>query len=293
MSKDGFRVIVASDGSPAARAALATAVRFPWPPRSRARVVVAHGALTPRGVSAAYRAAAVHALHTHAEEARDALRARWDDADVVELHEPPVDALLSEKRRFGAEAIVLGWRGHGTFRRLIAGSVSRAVVARAGVPTLVARAAPERVRRLVVGYDDCPNARRAVQFLGRLEPPRASLVVLVNVVEPLLAPSTLRLPRTSAALVRSELARLGRERHQQAQEASEAAAARLRRQGWRVRVEVRAGAPLHALLDAAQARSADVLVVGARATGGLGRALLGSVAAGALDRSPVPVLVVP
>jgi len=268
-------------------------VRFPWPQPSRARAVVALGALSPRGASKTFRAAVVGALHAHLEEAQAALRERWDDADAVALHEAPVDALLSEKRRFGADAIVLGWRGYGTFRRLIAGSVSRAVVARAGIPTLVARTAPDAVRRIVVGYDDCPNARRAVQFLGRLEPPRASLVVLVNVVEPLLAPPTLRVPRASAAVIRSELARLARERRAEALAKAEGAAARLRQQGWRARVEVRSGAPLDALLEAARERGADVLAVGARAASGLDRALLGSVAAGALDRSSVPVLVVP
>jgi nucleotide-binding universal stress UspA family protein len=288
-----FRVLVATDGSPSARAALATAVRFPWPQPSRARAVVALGALSPRGSSAAYRAAVVRALSAHTEAARDALRSRWPEADAVALHEGPVDAILSEKRRFAAAALVLGWRGHGTFRRLLAGSVSRALVARADCPVLVARAAPQAVRRIVVGFDDCPNARRAVQFLGQLKPPRASVIWLVNVVEPLLQPPTRRLPRASASIIRSELARLTRERYEDAAAKSEAAAAGLKKQGWRVRTEVRSGAPLEGLLAAARERRADVVAVGARATSGLGRALLGSVAAGLLDRSPVPVLVVP
>ena len=55
---------------------------------------------------------------------------------------------------------------------------------------------------------------------------------------------------------------------------------------------MRVGAPLATLLKAAEEHHADVLVVGARATGGLERALLGSVANGALNRSPVPVLLV-
>jgi len=46
------------------------------------------------------------------------------------------------------------------------------------------------------------------------------------------------------------------------------------------------------LLEAITRTSADVVVLGARAAGGVERALLGSVADGALNRSPVPVLVV-
>lgn len=288
-----FRLLVATDGSPSAQAALATAVRFPWPQPSRARAVIALGAPAPRGASAALRAAAVRALHAQLEPAREALRARWPEADAVALHQPPVDALLGEKRRFSAEAIALGWRGHGTFRRLLAGSVSRAVVARADCPVLVVKEAPAAVRRIVVGFDDCPNARRALQFLARLEPPRGNLVLLVNVVEPMVHPGTMRLPAATARTVRAELARLERAREEQAEATTEAAARRLRARGWRVRPVVRPGAPVDVLLAVAAEREADLLAVGARATGGLGRMLLGSVAAGVLDRSPIPVLIVP
>jgi len=55
---------------------------------------------------------------------------------------------------------------------------------------------------------------------------------------------------------------------------------------------VRAATPLVGLLDAAKAAQADVLVIGARGTGGVSRLLLGSVAEGALARAPISVLVV-
>jgi nucleotide-binding universal stress UspA family protein len=55
---------------------------------------------------------------------------------------------------------------------------------------------------------------------------------------------------------------------------------------------VREGVPLVDLLHEAAGFRADLLVVGARGTGGLARLLLGSVAEGALDRSPGPVLLV-
>jgi nucleotide-binding universal stress UspA family protein len=55
---------------------------------------------------------------------------------------------------------------------------------------------------------------------------------------------------------------------------------------------VREGVPLAELLQEVAASRADLLVVGARGTGGLARLLLGSVAEGVLDRSPVPVLLV-
>ena len=64
------------------------------------------------------------------------------------------------------------------------------------------------------------------------------------------------------------------------------------RSGWTAKSEVRFGAPLASLLEAVEEHRADVLMLGARAMSGLENALLGSVANGALDRSPVPVMLV-
>jgi len=64
----------------------------------------------------------------------------------------------------------------------------------------------------------------------------------------------------------------------------------LERSGWTVANEVHAGDPLTTLLKAVTEHRADVLMLGARATSGLERALLGSVANGALHHLPVPVL---
>jgi nucleotide-binding universal stress UspA family protein len=222
------------------------------------------------------------------------LAQRWSDAEVVASPQPPAKAILSEARRYGADAIVLGWRGHGTIRRLVAGSVSREVVAQAGRPVLVARNAARAVRRIVVGFDGSARALRAVRFLGRLAPPRDGRVVLVSVIEPLpLPPSARRMPAAIRVTLRREAGKLNRSRVRFAQRKADGAVAKLKRSGWRARSDIRFGTPLETLLQAAADHKADALVVGARATSGLRRALLGSVAAGALNHSRIPVLVVP
>lgn len=58
-----------------------------------------------------------------------------------------------------------------------------------------------------------------------------------------------------------------------------------------VKTEVRHGTPLTELLKAAVQWRADVVVFGARSTGGLNRLLLGSVADGLVSRSPTSVLI--
>jgi nucleotide-binding universal stress UspA family protein len=72
----------------------------------------------------------------------------------------------------------------------------------------------------------------------------------------------------------------------------EAAAATLRRVGWRAAGLVRTDLPLAGLLAAVRAARADVLVVGARGTGAVTHFLLGSVAEATLKHAPVDVLIV-
>lgn len=189
--------------------------------------------------------------------------------------------------------IVVGWRGHGTFRRLLAGSVSRSVAARAPCSVLVVREAGAPARRFVVGFDGSPNAERALEFLSSLERVRGSRVVLVHVVEPVSAPrSAGRLPASVRARVHREVASLNEEGSRKGRAILAAGAARLERSGWTVTGDLRMGDSLFNVLSAVTEHRADVLVLGARATSGLERALLGSVANGALNRSSVPVLLV-
>ena len=291
------RILIATDGSPSAQAALATAVKFPWSASARARAVVARPDWLT-GNSADARAVLVPIAEAAdpvgaADSARRALTPRWGKADVVSLDERPVDAILAEAQRFNASVIVVGWRGHGTFHRLLAGSVSRTVAAQAKCPVLVVREAPRAVRRVVLAFDGCPNAKRALDFLCSLEPTPGSRVVLVNVVEPVSVPASVsRLPTSVRGHIRRGASAMNEERHRKAQETLDAAIPRLIRCGWAAKGEVRVGASLANVLGAAEDHRADVLVLGARATSGVERALLGSVANGAMDRSSVPVLLV-
>lgn len=61
---------------------------------------------------------------------------------------------------------------------------------------------------------------------------------------------------------------------------------------WKTQTRVTTLEPLKSLLAAVSDTDANLLVVGARGATGVERLLLGSVAEGSLDRSPVPVLIV-
>ena len=286
------RILIATDGSPPARSALATVLEFPWASSSLVRVVIARSEwLSPESDTA--RAALARHFDAVGKAARRGLSLRWDKPEIVIRDKPPVEAILAEARRFKATVIVLGWRGHGTFHRLLAGSVSRAIGARAQCPVLIVRKTPRSIRRLLIAFDGSANAKRALDFVCSLEAKRGSRVVVVNVVEPVSNPASLSLlPASARSYIQHEVAALNDERKTEARKAVAAAVAQLKRNGWPATGVVQVGAPLDGVLSAANEQSAEILVLGARATSGLERALLGSVANGALNRSHVPVLLV-
>jgi nucleotide-binding universal stress UspA family protein len=232
-------------------------------------------------------------LQDSAAAARTALSARFTDAEVTVVNRAPMGAILTEAGRSRADIIALGWRGYGTFRRLLAGSVSRTVAARAEASVLVARSTPKTVRRFLVGFDDSANAHHAISLLSRLQPVRGSRAILVNVMDDIELPRRAsRLPASLRAQLRADLAAMDEKQRQQAQQALKAAARELQRAGWTTEEEIRKGPALASLLNAARSHRADVLVLGARATSGLQRVLVGSVAEGALERSAKTVLLV-
>ena len=289
--KQGFRVLVATDGSPSARAAVATAAAFPWPRGAEVRGVVARRLQSPAETPRGARPALDRGGMRIAANARRALAQRWRHADVAIVDKPPVSAVLDEARRLGASVVVLGWRGHGALSRFLFGSVSRGVVRQATCPVLVVRRLPREVRSFVLGLDGSTNALRAARFLATLRP-RRGRITLVRVEEPIAVHSTKLLPGNVRAAIRRELAALNRQRRAKAERHLARIAARLRRAGWIVRTSVRSGVPLDELLAVVGRTRPAALVVGARGAGGLRRLLLGSVAEGALNHSPVPVLVV-
>jgi nucleotide-binding universal stress UspA family protein len=289
--RNEFRILLAVDGSAHARAALAAVLRGPWPEGSRLRAVSARQMRGPH-----QRSIVLTSLDRRADDAADqarrALARRWPDAEAVVVNSAPINGILAEATKFRADMIGVGWRGYGPVRRLLMGSVSRGVVRGAHCAVLVVRRAPAHVRDIVLAIDGSSNARRAVSLVAKFAPARDGHVTIVQAVE-LLVPTS-RGPTIGG--IRDSIARglkrINAQRSEAAKRELSRAAEELKRAGWRTRTEMRNGEPLREVMDAVSTAEAHLVVIGARGTSGVRHLLLGSVAEGVLNRSPVPVLLV-
>lgn len=144
----------------------------------------------------------------------------------------------------------------------------------------------------MLGIDGSPNARRAVELIAEIPPPPGNSVTLVTALEAMSLPSKALFPTSVRSRLMLELGALKGELAVTARRELDQAAATLRGARWQVRTILRSGAPLPVLLATVKQTHGDVLVIGARGVSGLERLLLGSVAEGALNHCPVPVLVV-
>jgi hypothetical protein len=92
---------------------IATTALFPWPTRSRVRVIVAMESRAPRR-----RSRLLTALDRGPDLAGDsaerALSRRWPDLEVRIVDQPPVRAIVDQSTFFEADVIVLGcWTSPG------------------------------------------------------------------------------------------------------------------------------------------------------------------------------------
>ena len=152
-----FRMLIASDGSVAATAALETATSWPWPEPTQAFGIVAE----PPSADGRFRlrSAGVRAAERVRLSVEQALGRRWPDADVNRHFGQPVTIIVREAKRSRADLIVMGWRGHlraacastradllvlgatgaTGLRGLLLGSVAQSALDRSRLPVLIVR----------------------------------------------------------------------------------------------------------------------------------------------------------
>ena len=90
MPQRRFPVLVATDGSPPARAAVETAVRFPWPRGSTGHGIVARGTPVLTDATAAVWEALLEVARAEVQRTERRLHRRWPAAEVVVTDAAPV-----------------------------------------------------------------------------------------------------------------------------------------------------------------------------------------------------------
>lgn len=212
-------------------------------------------------------------------EASERVAARQPTVDVtteVSLGEP-VTTLTAEARE--AYLVVTGSRGRGPLTRMLLGTVSLGVAARASCPVVVVRGEPEnrqgRFGRIVVGVDAEEHAATAVGFAFREAEVRDV---------PLTAVHAWRAGHTGAGDGAGPPDAADVFGGVVADAAAVHAGVRLHR-------ETIEGSPRQVLLR--QAETADLLIVGAHHRRGVIGLRLGLLSHALLHHSPCPVAVVP
>jgi nucleotide-binding universal stress UspA family protein len=205
------------------------------------------------------------------------------DVDMDVVRGPTTEALLHVADEH-ASMIVVGSRGIGGFRGLLLGSVSRQLCEHAPCPVTVVRHLPEdqpiRLDTIVVGVDGSEHAARALTFAADLAARSHGRIVAVHAAGP-------------GAMVDRSVAPLASE-GRNLPELLEGWCEPLHERGLEDHESVIVeGDARAALLEVAEERGADLLVVGSRGLGPGSRLLLGSVSSSIVQHSPVPVAVIP
>jgi nucleotide-binding universal stress UspA family protein len=305
-------ILIAYDGSPAARMAvrvageLFPAARAPvltvhGSPLSFARAVQAGGGLAPDVLERSVAELAREFRRTATETAQEGARLVADaglraEPRIAEERPGAADAILAVADEEDADVIACGSRGRGAFARSLLGSTSSSVLHHATRPVLVV---PDGAGALdgpaLLAYDGSDPSRRAIAAAGRLLAGRPALVVhawesavrhtasgrLLGAVpldelRAIVGDFDAMFADEARATV-DEGVRLAREAGLEARgEAIESTAGI-----WRV------------LSSAATAHGAAVVVAGSRGLGGVGSVLLGSASSALVHNAERPTLIVP
>lgn len=287
-----MRVLIATDGSPAAQTALDLVDSLRWPERTVLRVFQV---LPPLPVIAGRDAAEqCAALETPARRVVDdlagPLRRRGHTVEEQQVRgEPVADLIVADARGWNADLIVVGNRGHGPIASMLLGSVAAAVTDSAHCPVLVAR--KPCVDRIVFAEDGSDGAFDARHVLATWPIFRGVEVRVVSVVH---FAHSLRSGVTAGvagAVRRIELEAL-RDAHAAQLRLANESATDLTRCGLLAQAEVREGDAAAEIVASARRANADLIVMGSRGRTGVARAVLGSVARDVLQHARCSVLIV-
>jgi nucleotide-binding universal stress UspA family protein len=282
-------ILVPLDGSPLAERALTTANGLASAVASRIillRVLPDHRTKTEFGTSPD----AVTRPEIESYLAQTARRLTAPAVETVVAGGDPAEAILAQVAARGVDLIVMSTHGRSGIGRWIFGSVADEVMRHASVPILLVSATcPEkewpkgRPPRILVTLDYSALAESVLAAAMDLAKISHGELILLSVT-PLMVASNgygqVYLPYD----VDQDL--VDRRNY------LEQTAASLRAAGFTVTTRVEFGYPNMLIVDVARQEDADLIAMATHGSGGMTRLVMGSVAAGVIQRATAPVLVV-
>ena len=282
-------VLVGTDFSPGASAALSRVAHLPLAPRAEITILhVLPGWLNP-AVQARQLGEAERRLRQEALRLQRALRAggRKEVRVRTVLGQGEAHAEIV-RRSASADLVVVGRHGRRSFRDLLVGSTAERAVRHAVVPTLlVARRARSAYRRPVAAVDLSEASRTTLDLAARLIGPAGQLLDVVHAYHPEHEQVLGRVATSAGRRVYRRECRLEARRAVVGLVHASAAVPLARC------LELRRADPRTAILSAARARRADLIALGTHGRTGLAHLLLGSVAEAVMRHATCDVVVSP
>ena len=199
-------------------------------------------------------------------------------------------AILSQVDMVRADLIVVGTEGRSGFQRLMLGSVAERVLRKATCPVLTvpphashATLSPNPFREVLCPIDFSASSTAALQWAASWGAKAGARVTALHVVE--MPPEAADPPLVEYNALRDRLTRDAR------QTMGSAIPAAIRQLD-RVEEYVTVGRPAGEILRLAEARSADLIVMGVRGRSVVDLAVFGSTTHQVVRRAPCPVLAV-
>lgn len=139
--------------------------------------------------------------------------------------------------------------------------------------------------KILIGVDDSPFSKAAIEHIKRGAWPAGSEFVVVSACPPIwIGPGEMASP--------GPIAEMNEQQEQYHKETAQAAAKALSEAGLKAVGRVELGDPRSILVEGARREKADLLVIGSHGRSGMAKLLLGSVASHVVGHAPCSVLVV-
>ena len=200
----------------------------------------------------------------------------------------PAEVIVETASTLGCELIVMGTHGRRGLSHLLLGSVAERVVRTSKVPVFTVRASADielpDVPQILVPHDFSEASAAAVRHAAAWAGALAAEITLLHVVEPVVYPEFYSVDVLSDDLM---------ERLVERSERALRAAADDLLGDVNARIEVEVGRAADTIVDHAEPKRFDAVVMATRGLSGLEQILLGSVAESVLRRCKVPLLAVP